>query len=184
MDNLHLSVLMNYGFSRRKHLLITLKFVDCSPIYTNIFQACLLTCALHSTFGDHLHVICYQKSRIVTKPTKWHVRPAKTQISLGIRQVWSESSPCAQWVAMDPSFLHADSEDWSDWADAQADLSLRWAHMPFCWFLSRGGSEDVRFKYCMYNVDEKAMIRNRYNRIPHRSPDTKQESNTQNIKAV
>ena len=24
-------------------------------------------------------------SRLVTKPTKWHVRPAKTQISLGIR---------------------------------------------------------------------------------------------------
>ena len=22
----------------------------------------------------------------------------------------------------------------SDWVDAQADLSLRWAHMPFCWF--------------------------------------------------
>ena len=50
-------------------------------------------------------------SRIVTKPTKWHVRPAKTQISLGIRPVWSESSLCAQWVAKDPSFLHADSED-------------------------------------------------------------------------
>ena len=31
-------------------------------------------------------------SRIVTKPTKWHVRPAKNQISLGIRPVWSESS--------------------------------------------------------------------------------------------
>ena len=39
------------------------------------------------------------------------VRPAKTQISLGIRPVWSESSLCAQWVAKDPSFLHADSED-------------------------------------------------------------------------
>ena len=39
-----------------------------------------------------------------------------------------------QWVAYDPSFLHADSEDWSDLADAQADLSLRWAHMPLCWF--------------------------------------------------
>ena len=51
------------------------------------------------------------KSRIVTKPTKWHVRPAKTQISLGIRPVWSESSLCAQWVAKDPSFLQADSED-------------------------------------------------------------------------
>ena len=23
---------------------------------------------------------------------------------------------------------------WSDWADAQADLSLRLAHKPFCWF--------------------------------------------------
>ena len=31
-------------------------------------------------------------SRLMTKPTKWHVRPAKTQISLGILPVWSESS--------------------------------------------------------------------------------------------
>ena len=30
------------------------------------------------------------------------VRPAKTQISLGIRPIWSKSSLCAQWVAMDP----------------------------------------------------------------------------------
>ena len=39
------------------------------------------------------------------------VCPAKTQISLGIRPVWSESSLCAQWVVKDPSFLHAGSED-------------------------------------------------------------------------
>ena len=39
------------------------------------------------------------------------VLPAKTQISLGIRPVWSESSLCTQWVAKDPRFLHADSED-------------------------------------------------------------------------
>ena len=45
------------------------------------------------------------------KPTKMSVRPAKTQISLGIRPVWSESSLCTQWVAKDPSFLHAGSED-------------------------------------------------------------------------
>ena len=31
-------------------------------------------------------------SHLMTKPTKWHVRPAKTQISLGIRPIWSESS--------------------------------------------------------------------------------------------
>ena len=64
------------------------------------------------------------------------VRPTKTQISLGIRPVWSESSLCAQWVAKGPRLLlHADSEDWSDWADAQADLSLRWAHIHFVGFV-------------------------------------------------
>ena len=50
-------------------------------------------------------------SHLMTKPTKWHVRPVKTQISLGICPVWSESSQCAQWVAKDPMFLYADSED-------------------------------------------------------------------------
>ena len=50
-----------------------------------------------------------------------NVRPAKTQIRLGIhpvwsvrlgiRPVWSESSLCAQWVAKGPSFLHSNSED-------------------------------------------------------------------------
>ena len=30
-------------------------------------------------------------SHDMTKPTKWHVCPAKTQIRLGIRPVWSES---------------------------------------------------------------------------------------------
>ena len=50
-------------------------------------------------------------SHLMIKPTKWHVRLAKTQIRLGIRPVWSESSLCAQWVTNGPSFLHADSED-------------------------------------------------------------------------
>ena len=50
-------------------------------------------------------------SQRMTKPTKWHVRPAKTQISLGIRPVWSESSLCAQRLAKDTSFLYADSVD-------------------------------------------------------------------------
>ena len=68
------------------------------------------------------------------KTNKMTVHPAKTQISLGIHPVWSESLLCAQIVAKDPSFLHADSEDWSDWADAQADLSLCWVHRLFCRF--------------------------------------------------
>ena len=45
------------------------------------------------------------------KTNKMTVCPAKTQIGLGIRPVWPESSLCAQWVANDPHILHADSED-------------------------------------------------------------------------
>ena len=36
------------------------------------------------------------------------------------------------WVLSYP--LSAQRRLWSDWAKAQADLSLCWAHMPFCWF--------------------------------------------------
>ena len=35
--------------------------------------------------------------------------------------------------------LNAQRRLWSDWADAQADLSLRWAPMPFCWFCHEVG---------------------------------------------
>ena len=47
----------------------------------------------------------------MTKPTKWHVRPTMTQISLCIRPVWTASSLSVQWVAKDKGFLRADSED-------------------------------------------------------------------------
>ena len=47
----------------------------------------------------------------MTKPTKWPVRRAKTQISLGIRPVWSESSLSA-WKNTGPLTTYwADSED-------------------------------------------------------------------------
>ena len=69
-------------------------------------------------------------SRITTKPTIWHVRPAKTQISLG---GWVFAIRMKEhWVLSYP--LSAQRRLWSDWADAQADLSFRWAHMPFRWF--------------------------------------------------
>ena len=108
-------------------------------------------------FSGHLGLVTsfpviLEMSHLMTKPTKWHMRPAKTQISLGIHPVWSESWLYTQWVAKEPSFLNVDITSasllsalrklglsaqprlWSGWADAQADLSLRWAHMPFCWF--------------------------------------------------
>ena len=69
------------------------------------------------------------------KINKMSMRPTKTLINPGIRPVWAEFSLCAQWVAKDPVFLHAHSEDWSDWVDAQADLSLCWAQTHFVGFV-------------------------------------------------
>ena len=47
----------------------------------------------------------------MTKPTKWHVRPSKTQISLGIRPVCSES-PLSAWRKLGSLATHwAHSED-------------------------------------------------------------------------
>ena len=56
-------------------------------------------------------LICTKYEPPHDKTNNVAVHPVKTQISLGICPVWSESSMCAQWVAKDWSFLHADSED-------------------------------------------------------------------------
>ena len=61
------------------------------------------------------------------KTNKMTVRPAKTQISLGIRPVWSESSLCVQWVAKD-------SEDSDQTGRMPRLICFRWAHRPYCWF--------------------------------------------------
>ena len=72
-------------------------------------------------------------SRLMTKPTKWPLRPVKTQINLGVCPVWLESLLSA-WRNIGSSATHwAHCEDWSDCADAQADLSLRWVLWSFCW---------------------------------------------------
>ena len=56
-------------------------------------------------------------SHSMIKQTKWHVRPAKTQINLHI---------------------HADSEDWDQigirLGGLLINLSLCWVHRSFCWF--------------------------------------------------
>ena len=93
-------------------------------------------------------------SHLMTKPTKWHVCPANTQISLGICLVWSESFFTRTVKTHPPSLirvfavrvkkacvlsypLSAQRRLWSDWTDAQADLSFRWAHTHFVGFVMR-----------------------------------------------
>ena len=96
----------------------------------------------HRTFFFHTSSKTFVK-HLMTKPTKWHVRPAKTRISLGIRPVWSVIAVRMQktWVLCyqlsHTSLLGEQRRLWSDCADVQADLSLRWAHILFVVFVMR-----------------------------------------------
>ena len=73
-------------------------------------------------------------SHLMTKPTKWHVRPAKTRISLGICPVWSESlgvrmkklgSLVAHWVQ---------SEDSDQTGQMPRLIWVFVGRTSFCWF--------------------------------------------------
>ena len=64
------------------------------------------------------------------KTNKMIVRPAKTQ------KAWVFSYP-----------FSAQRRLWSDWVDAQADLSLRWAHSHIVGFVMR--RLNLNFKACI-----------------------------------
>ena len=106
---------------------------DCDDIDAELLDLCPWTDSV-SPSASCLSSASQYLSRLMTKPTKWHVRPGKTQDQPGhppsLIRVFAVHMKKA-WVL---SYHWAHSEDWSDWADAQADLSLRWAHRSFCWF--------------------------------------------------
>ena len=76
----------------------------------------------------------------MTKPRKWlctHWRLGSAWAS-----AQSDQSSLSAWWKLGPLATHwAHSKDsdqlWSDWADAQADLSLHWAHSHFVGFVMR-----------------------------------------------
>ena len=57
------------------------------------------------------------------KPSKWHPPSLIRVFDVRMKKARILSHP-----------LSVQQRLLSDWADAQVDLSLRWAHMPFCWF--------------------------------------------------
>ena len=58
------------------------------------------------------------------KPTKWHVRPEKTQISLGIRPVWSVFTVCSIGSLGPNVSSRGQRRLRSDWADLSAQVIL------------------------------------------------------------
>ena len=111
-----------------------------------------------SVCGVCVHV-CFYMSRLMTKPTKWHVRPARTQISLGICPVWSESSLSA-WRKPGSLATHwAHSEDTDQTGQMPRLIWVFTECTVILLILSRGGScvyrkapknLDTRKNYCNY----------------------------------
>ena len=62
----------------------------------------------------------------------------------------SHQSSMSAWRSLVSLAIHrAQSEDWSDWVDAQANRSLHLVHRPFCWFKL---IVMLRLKWCV-NID-------------------------------
>ena len=61
-------------------------------------------------FHEHL-------SRLMIKPTKWHMRPAKTLISLGVCPAWSESllSTWRKLWFVATHWVHSEDSDQTGW---------------------------------------------------------------------
>ena len=79
-------------------------------------------------------------SRLSTKPTKWHVHPAKTQISLGFRPVLSESS-VSTWRKLESLATHWAHKKDSDQTGRMPRLIWVFAgRIVILLVLSRGGS--------------------------------------------
>ena len=123
---------------------LTLKSLISLHKYVSWSRLSLSTYVIKTLFSWHT-------SQRTTKPTKWYVRPVKTQISLvsQIRVAVSMKKAC---ILSYP--LSAQQRLWSDWVDTQADLSLWWAHTPFCRFCHALAPQcrSERGKLCMWNA--------------------------------
>ena len=87
-----------------------------------------------SSLGAHAILLVLSWSGSVvswsrTKPVKWSVHPAKTQISLGNQPPSLVRVFFGSWLSLERS------KEWSDCNDWHADPSLRWVHRSFCWFV-------------------------------------------------
>ena len=74
-------------------------------------------------------VVCFFFLSILMVGNKMSSAPS-AQISLGIRPVWSDFAVHMKKICVLSYALSAQRRFWS-----AADLSLRWTHMSFCWFV-------------------------------------------------
>ena len=79
------------------------------------------------TIGSRAELNLQKKlSHLMTKPTKWSVRPAKTQISLGIHPVWSVFAVRCKDSQVPKASSCGQQMLWSDWGQTGPLLRLIW----------------------------------------------------------
>ena len=99
--------LLNSNFDRKKRLVCTLYLEPMAGIYTKNQQ----------------NGMCVQ--RRLRYPTKWWASAQSDRVfTVRMKKACVLSCP-----------LNAQRRFWSDWADAQGDLSLHWAHIHFVGFV-------------------------------------------------
>ena len=87
-------------------------------------------------FGRTLSYISFQyMSYLMTKPTEWLC--AQWRLRSAWASTQSDQSLLSAWRKLGSFTTYwAHSKDWSDWVDAQAEQSLRWAHSHFAGFVT------------------------------------------------
>ena len=90
----------------------------------------------------HSHFVGFVKSRLRSRYS------CKKSAAWQNQQNVHPESPLSTWRSTGPLATHkAQSEDWSDWVDAQADLSLRWPNKSNYWFCNAPAYLKLRFKF-------------------------------------
>ena len=79
-------------------------------------------------YTKHIWASTWQYQQIVCAPSEDSDQPGHPPslirvFATRVKKVWVLRCP-----------VSAQRRLWSDWADAEADLSFRWVYMPICWF--------------------------------------------------
>ena len=97
-------------------------FITCAPTLSSPKDA---------TVCHRLFALYSELCRNVTKCTFWHMRPAKTQIRLRVRAVWSESSLGTTWILKMLYRWKVKSLIWRRWSKGWSDFSPGVRHIAY-----------------------------------------------------
>ena len=118
---------------------------------TSLFSLCVIIYIIHVlltylyfcnsvTSPKHIWAAAWQNQQETCAPSKDSDQPGHPPSLIRVFAVHMKNA----WIHSYP--LSAQQRLWSDWVDAEADLSLRWLQRSFCWFC------DAAAQMCLLKV--------------------------------